>query len=713
MNNILVAYAKDMEAYKVHFIRKLERYLTQKDYKIINCTTLKEAFAVSRLTPRIVTILYDWDDYGFEDLHHFSNHNKLLPIFAITDNHTSIDINLGDFDLTLDFLQYDSNLARDDAKRVLRAIKKYQQAILPPFTRALMQYVHKLNYTFSTPGHLGGTAFQKTPTSAAFYDFFGENIFLSDLSISIEELGSLLDHSGPHREAEDFIANTFGSDRSLIVINGTSTSNKIVGMYSATAGDTVIIDRNCHKSVAHFLMMVDVVPLYLKPARNAYGILGGIPESEYTEKAIQAKIAEHPHATVWPTYAVITNSTYDGIFYNVKKIQRQLNVKHLHFDSAWAPYTRFHPIYAGKFGLSLTPNKDQVIFETQSTHKLLAAFSQSSMLHIKGQFNEQILNENYMMHTSTSPFYPIVASCEVSAAMMRGQQGYDLISESIGLALDFRSEIKRLKKQSKAWYFDVWQSTQGKKPSCFPLKPKEQWHGFHHVDSDHLYLDPIKVTVLLPGIKNGQLDPWGIPACIVEKFLDAHGINVEKTGPYSMLFLFSIGITKAKSMTLLSVLNKFKQLYDDNASVKTMLPQLYQEHPEFYERMSIQTLAQTIHALMIKHDLPKAMYHAFDVLPKMTMTPHQAYQKLIRQEVKRVPLEQLKGETCAVMILPYPPGVPLIMPGEEITDGCESILDFLLMLDDIGQTLPGFKTVIHGIETDEQGKMFVQVIKGL
>ena len=710
MNNILVAYAKDLEEYKRDFINRLEAELIQKNYKIINCISLKEAYAVSRLNPRIVTILYDWDDFGIGDLHHFSDHNKLIPIFAITDRHTSIDINLSDFNLNLDFLQYDANLTRSDVKRVQKAINKYQQTILPPFTRALMNYVRELNYSFCTPGHVGGTAFQKTPTSAAFYDFFGENIFLSDLSISIEELGSLLDHSGPHREAEEFIANTFGSDRSLIVTNGTSTSNKIVGMYSATSGDTVIIDRNCHKSFAHFLMMVDVIPIYLKPSRNAYGILGGIPPSEYTEKSILDKIAEHPAATKWPTYAVITNSTYDGIFYNVEKIQKQLKIKHLHFDSAWVPYTKFHPIYKGKFGMYLTPQKDQVIFETQSTHKLLAAFSQSSMIHIKGNFNENILNENFMMHTSTSPFYPIVASCEVSAAMMTGHQGYDLINESIELALDFRTEIKRLKKQSNDWYFDVWQPTNVKKASCFPLKPKENWHGFKNIDNDHLYLDPIKVTVLLPGIKNDKLDQWGIPASIVEKYLATHGIIVEKTGPYSMLFLFSIGITRAKSMALLAALNKFKQLYDINSPVKTMLPQLYQEHPEFYEHMSIQTLAQTIHALMQKHNLPKAMYHAYDILPKITMTPHHAYQKLIRQEIKCIPLDQLKGETCATMILPYPPGVPLIMPGEKITDDCESILDFLLMLDDIGQALPGFETVIHGVETDQNGKKYVQVI---
>ncbi|MCW8408100.1 lysine decarboxylase LdcC [Legionella sp. PATHC035] len=711
MNHILIVYQQQIEAYKKHFISVLEGFLRQRNYELTVCTSLKDAYAVSSLNPRIVTILYDWDDFGFDDLHHFSNHNKLLPIFAMADQHASIDINLSDFDLTLDFLQYDANLAHDDFKRILLAIEKYQQEILPPFTKALMHYVHELNYAFCTPGHLGGTAFQKNPTSAAFYDFFGKNIFRADLSISIEELGSLLDHSGPQRDAEEFIANIFKSDRSLIVTNGTSTSNKIVGMYSATSGDTVVIDRNCHKSIAHFLMMVDVIPIYLKPTRNTYGILGGIPKSEYSEQAIHDKILGHPEATAWPTYAVITNSTYDGILYKVENIQNELKVKHLHFDSAWVPYTNFHPIYAEKFGLSLTPLKDQVIFETQSTHKLLAAFSQSSMIHIKGSFDAATLDANYMMHMSTSPFYPLVASCEVSAAMMAGNHGYDLINEAIELALDFRMEVKRLKKQSTDWYFDVWQPTLEKKSSCFPLKPNEKWHGFRNVDEDHLFLDPVKVTVLLPGIKNDELDDWGIPAVIVEKFLASHGIIVEKTGPYSMLFLFSLGITRAKSMALLAALNKFKQLYDENVPVKILLPQLHQEHPEFYEKMPIQSLAKAIHGLMQKHNLPQVMYHAFDTLPKIVMTPHQAYQKLIRQETQLIPLSQLKDKISATMILPYPPGVPLIMPGEQITDESELILDFLLMLDDIGEALPGFATEIHGVVTGEDGKSYVQIIK--
>jgi len=278
------------------------------------------------------------------------------------------------------------------------------------------------------------------------------------------------------------------------------------------------------------------------------------------------------------------------------------------------------------------------------------------------------------------------------------------------LAMDFRAEIKRLNKASSGWFFDIWQPANITKPACFPLKATENWHGFKSVDNNHLTLDPIKVTVLLPGIKNDKLDTWGIPANIVAKFLESHGVIVEKTGPYTMLFLFSVGITKAKTMNLLSALNKFKQLYDENALIKTVLPMVYAEHPDFYKDMRIQVLAKNIHSLMQKHDLPKAMYHAFDILPTVVLTPHQAYQRLIKQAVKRVPLKSLMNKVSAVMILPYPPGVPLIMPGEKITKETQVILDFLLMLIDIGQAYPGFETDIHGVNMDENGDAFVQVV---
>lgn len=710
MYHVLFVQKQNAEEYKKHFIRKLEQELEKEQYQVSHCSSLTEAHTLSQLNSRVVAIIYDWDDFLIKDLHQFANNKKHLPIFAITHEYAKIDIDMEDFDLSFSFLQYGSNLSRDDVKRVLNIIKNYLQELIPPFTRALMNYVKELNYTFCTPGHLGGTAFQKSPIGAIFYDFFGANIFQSDLSISIEELGSLLDHSGPISEAENYIASVFGSERSLIITNGTSTANKIVGMYAATAGDTVLIDRNCHKSLAHFLMMVDAVPLYMKPVRNAYGILGGIPESELNEQAIKAKMAAQPLAKTWPKYAVITHSTYDGILYDLNFIQQHLKVNTLHFDSAWIPYTKFHPVYRQFSSMNLSPKQGQVIFETQSTHKLLAAFSQSSMIHVKGAYNPDLLNENFMMHTSSSPFYPIIASCEIAAAMMEGYQGIDLMKKALNLAFDFRNEIKRLKKQSKDWYFDVWQPNETENMDCFQLKTNQDWHGFHQSNTDHLYLDPIKVTVLLPGIANGELESFGIPAVIVEKFLAAHGIVVEKTGPYSLLFLFSIGVTKAKSMALLVALNQFKQWYDQNEPVKKVLPQVYNQHPDFYRHMTIQQLSKNLHQLFIKHRLPDVLSHAFDILPEMHVTPHRAYQHLVSGNVSKVAIQDLVNKTSAVMILPYPPGIPLVMPGEKITKDTAVILDFLIILDEIGQQYPGFETMIHGTELDENGQRFVLVL---
>ena len=345
-----------------------------------------------------------------------------------------------------------------------------------------------------------------------FYDFFGANTLKADISISVTELGSLLDHTGPHLEAEEYIARTFNAEQSYLVTNGTSTANKIVGMYSAPAGSTVLIDRNCHKSLCHLLMMSDIVPIYLRPLRNAYGILGGIPQREFTRESIAARVQETQNAT-WPVHAVITNSTYDGLLYNTDYIKQTLEVPSIHFDSAWVPYTNFHPIYDGKSGMSGERVPGKVFYETQSTHKLLAAFSQASMIHIKGDYDESTFNEAYMMHTTTSPHYGIVASMETAAAMLRGNPGRRLINRSVERALHFRREVQRLREESDSWFFDIWQPEEIDEAQCWPLDPDDNWHGFGQTDRDHMYLDPIKVTILTPGMNElGTLeeeDPGG------------------------------------------------------------------------------------------------------------------------------------------------------------------------------------------------------------
>ena len=592
------------------------------------------------------------------------------------------------------------------------AIRDYINKILPPFTKELMRYVDEKKYTFCTPGHMGGTAFTLSPVGAIFHDFFGENTFKADISISVPELGSLLDHSGLHKQAEEYISDTFNSDYSYIVTNGTSTANKMVGMYAAAAGDTVLIDRNCHKSLCHYMLMSNVNPIYLKPTRNAYGILGGIPKSEFSKASIEKKIAESPIATIWPSYVVITNSTYDGLLYNTSFIKDTLAIKHIHFDSAWTPHANLHPIYQGKYGMydAISHNKEQVIFETHSTHKLLAAFSQASMIHIKGEIDKDVMNECYMMHTSTSPLYQITASCEIAAAMVKGKRGYNLVNSSVKRAINFRKEIKKLRSESLTWYYDVWQPEQINASECWELQNDAAWHGFKNQDNQHIYLDPIKVTLLTPGIKDNQLDDFGIPASIVSMYLDKYGVIVEKTGPYSILFLFSIGINRPKSMKLLTILNNFKRAFDSNQMIKDMLPDLYAQEPYFYDGMRVQELASKIHNLMKDYDLPKMMYNAFEYLPQVVMNPHTAFQHLIKGKTKLIRMRDMLGYTSAVMVLPYPPGVSLIMPGEKITEQSRAVLDYLIMLEEIGLKIPGFATDIHGVEQSITGELMIKVI---
>jgi lysine decarboxylase len=697
--------------FKEEPIRQLQASLERKGFQVVYPVDVADLLKLIEKNPRVCGAIFDWDKYSLGLCKEIHDRNEKLPIFAFANDQSTLDIHLTDLRLNVHFFEYRLGMADDIALKMGQATQEYQDAILPPFTKALFKYVEEGKYTFCTPGHMGGTAFQMSPAGSIFYDFYGPNAFKADVSISMPELGSLLDHSGPHKEAEEYIARTFNADRSYIVTNGTSTANKIVGMFSAPAGSTVLVDRNCHKSLTHLMMMSDLTPLYFRPTRNAYGILGGIPQSEFSRETIAAKVAATPGAKA-PRYAVITNSTYDGLLYNTGFIKQSLDTPYIHFDSAWVPYTNFNPIYEGKCGMSGEAMPGKVFYETQSTHKLLAAFSQASMIHIKGDVEEETFNEAFMMHTSTSPQYGIVASTEISAAMMRGNTGKRLIKDSIDRAISFRKEIKRLRDQSEGWFFDVWQPDDIDTVECWKLDPKDDWHGFKDIDDDHMYLDPIKVTLLTPGMnRQGELMERGLPASLVSKFLDERGIVVEKTGPYNLLFLFSIGIDQSKAMQLLRALTEFKRGYDLNLTIKSILPSLYREDPSFYEGMRIQTLAQNIHALTSKYRLPELMFKAFDVLPEMKMTPHAAWQQELAGNVVEVPLRDMVDRISANMILPYPPGVPLVLPGEMVTSDSLPVLEFLEMLCEIGAHYPGFETDIHGLYRQADGSYTVKVLR--
>lgn len=709
--NIIVELVSPGRFFKDAPIHSLNECLKKRGFEVVFAADQADLVRVVENNARLAGVVIDWEDSPQELCQQIHDFNEYLPVFAFSSSNSVTDATFQQLSLNVEFFEYEISNAADIAVTISQKVEEYEKAVTPPLTRALMNFAKEGKYTFCTPGHMSGTAFQHSPVGALFYDFFGANTFKADVSVSVGELGSLLDHSGPHRDAEKYIAETFNADRSYIVTNGTSTANKIIGLYSAPAGSTVLIDRNCHKSLTHLMMMSNVIPIYLRPTRNAYGILGGIPQSEFKHETIEKRVKETPNAT-WPVHAVVTNSTYDGLFYNTGFIKNTLDVKSIHFDSAWVPYTNFSPIYQGLAGMSGGRTEGKVIYETQSTHKLLAAFSQASMIHVKGEINEATFNEAFMMHTSTSPFYPIVASTETAAAMMRGNVGHRLIDESIDRAIRFRKEIKRLREESDSWFFDVWQPENIGTKECWELKPEDKWHGFRNIDQEHMYLDPIKVTLLTPGLNgDGTMAERGIPASIVSKYLDDRGVIVEKTGPYNLLFLFSFGIDNTKAMGLLRELCNFRRDYDRNLEIKEAIPSLYKKDPSFYDGMRLQELAQGIHKLIVEHDLPNMMFHALETLPKMVMTPFDAFQRELNGEVEEVRIQDMQDKVNANMILPYPPGVPLVMPGEMLTADNRAVLDFMLMLCEIGEHFPGFETDIHGAYRQPDGSYTVKVLK--
>ncbi|CAM3831799.1 MULTISPECIES: Orn/Lys/Arg decarboxylase N-terminal domain-containing protein [Pseudomonadaceae] len=604
------------------------------------------------------------------------------------------------------------------ARQVARAAHNYLDGLLPPFFKALVQHTAQSNYSWHTPGHGGGVAYRKSPVGQAFHQFFGENTLRSDLSVSVPELGSLLDHTGPLAEAEARAARNFGADHTFFVINGTSTANKIVWHSMVGRDDLVLVDRNCHKSILHSIIMTGAIPLYLCPERNELGIIGPIPLSEFSKESIQAKIDASPLArgrAPKVKLAVVTNSTYDGLCYNAEMVKQALgdSVEVLHFDEAWYAYAAFHEFYAGRYGMGTQyDERSPLVFTTHSTHKLLAAFSQASMIHVQDggqrQLDRDRFNEAFMMHISTSPQYGIIASLDVASAMMEGPAGRSLIQETFDEALSFRRALANVRRNLSAedWWFSIWQPGEADgadslKTSDWVLQPDADWHGFGEVADDYVLLDPIKVTLVMPGLNAaGKLEQQGIPAAVVSKFLWERGLVVEKTGLYSFLVLFSMGITKGKWSTLLTELLEFKRSYDANLPLIDVLPCIAHAGAGRYHGMGLRDLCDALHGCYRENATAKALKSMYTALPELAIKPADAYDRLVRGDVEAVPIDQLQGRIAAVMLVPYPPGIPLIMPGERFTAATRSILDYLAFARTFDQAFPGFDIDVHGLQTE-------------
>ncbi|MDT4830107.1 Constitutive lysine decarboxylase [compost metagenome] len=413
---------------------------------------------------------------------------------------------------------------------------------------------------------------------------------------------------------------------------------------------------------------------------------------------------------------MVTNSTYDGLCYNAELIKQALgdSVEVLHFDEAWYAYAAFHEFYAGRYGMcTRREERSPLVFTTHSTHKLLAAFSQASMIHVQDggarQLDRHRFNEAFMMHISTSPQYGIIASLDVASAMMEGPAGRSLIQETFDEALRFRRALANVRENQAAgdWWFSIWQPPLAEGADAvlttdWLLRGDADWHGFGEVADDYVLLDPIKVTLITPGLSaDGKLGEQGIPAAVVSKFLWERGLVVEKTGLYSFLVLFSMGITKGKWSTLLTELLEFKRGYDANQPLAQALPSIAAAHGPRYAGMGLRDLCDALHACYRSSATPKALKRMYTKLPELAMKPADAYDKLVRGEVEPVTLDLLPGRIAAVMLVPYPPGIPLIMPGERFTAETRAIIDYLEFARTFDLSFPGFDIDVHGLNCQE------------
>ena len=655
--------------------------------------------------------------------------NREIPIFLHGETRTSRHIPNDVLRELHGFIHMHEDTPEFIARSIKREAKAYLDSLPPPFFRALTHYAADGSYSWHCPGHSGGVAFLKSPVGQMFHQFFGENMLRADVCNAVEELGQLLDHTGPVAASERNAARIFNCDHLYFVTNGTSTSNKIVWHSTVAPGDIVVVDRNCHKSVLHSIIMTGAIPVFLMPTRNNFGIIGPIPKSEFSWESIQKKIAANPFAadkTAKPRVLTITQSTYDGVLYNVEEIKEMLDGKidTLHFDEAWLPHAAFHDFYGDyhAIGADRPRCKQSMVFSTQSTHKLLAGLSQASQILVQNseerELDRSIFNEAYLMHTSTSPQYSIIASCDVAAAMMEEPSGTALVEESIAEALDFRRAMRKVDEEWGAdWWFKVWGpddlSEEGiEEREAWMLKPCDRWHGFGQLAEGFNMLDPIKATIITPGLDvDGEFtEQWGIPAAIVTKYLAEHGVIVEKCGLYSFFIMFTIGITKGRWNTMVTELQQFKDDYDKNQPLWKVMPAFIAKHP-CYERMGLMDLCHLIHGVYAVNDVARLTTEMYlsDMVP--AMRPTDAFAKMAHREIDRVPIDQLEGRITSILLTPYPPGIPLLIPGERFN---ATIVRYLKFARYFNEQFPGFETDIHGLVkevVDGKARYFVDCVR--
>ena len=626
-------------------------------------------------------------------------------------------------------------------KQIEAAANKYEEDMLPPFFRALADYVEDGNSQFDCPGHQGGQFFARHPAGRAFYNFYGENLFRSDLCNADVKLGDLLIHEGPACDAQQHAAQVYNADKTYFVLNGTSSANKMVLNALLAPGDVVLYDRNNHKSISHgALVQAGATPVYLETARNPFGSIGGILEHCFNEEYIRKLVAEQDPEKAKSErpirLAVIQLGTYDGTIYNARQVVDKIGhlCDYILFDSAWVGYEQFIPMMkdCSPLLLELGPN-DPGILVTQSVHKQQAGFSQTSQVHkkdshIKGQnryVNHKRLNNAFMMHASTSPFYPLFAALDINAKMHEGEAGKLLWKDCVETVIDARKAVLKNCKylrplvppvvNGKKWE-DGNTSEMAQDVKYFAFEPGAKWHSFEGYGEGQYFIDPCKFQLITPGInvETGEYEDFGIHANILANYLREHGIIPEKCDLNTILFLMTPAESKTKMDDLVAQLVRFEQLIEQDAPMQDVLPSIYYNNIDKYKGYTIRRLCQEMHDFYKDRNVSELQKKLFlhEYLPEYVKTPQEANFDFVRGHGELVPLTEAVGRMALEGALPYPPGVLCVQPGERWS---ETARDYFLALEEGINKLPGFAPEIQGvyITTQENGakKAFGYVLK--
>lgn len=616
-------------------------------------------------------------------------------------------------------------------KQLESAAEKYEKELLPPFFNTLKKYVEMGNSTFACPGHQGGQFFRKHPAGRQFFDFYGETIFRSDMCNADVKLGDLLIHEGAPCDAQKHAAKVFNADKTYFVLNGTSASNKVATNALLARGDLVLFDRNNHKSNHHgALIQAGATPVYLETARNPFGFIGGIDahcfEEKYLREQIRSVAPERANEARPFRLAIIQLGTYDGTIYNARQVVDKIGhlCDYILFDSAWVGYEQFIPMMKDCSPLLLELNEnDPGIIVTQSVHKQQAGFSQTSQIHkkdkhIKGQdryCNHKRFNNAFMLHASTSPFYPLFAALDVNAKMHEGKSGQRMWLDCVKTGIEARKMILNtcnmikpfvpVEVDGKPWQeYDTEAMAQDLR--FFNFIPGEKWHAFEGYEASQYFVDPCKLLLTTPGIdtNTGEYTASGIPATILANFLRENGIVPEKCDLNSILFLLTPAEDLAKMQHLVAQIARFERFIEEDALLSDVLPTVYRNNETRYKGYTIGKLCQEMHDLYVSYDVKQLQKEMFrkQYFPKVMMNPQDANIEFVRGHAELVPLCKAEGRIAAEGALPYPPGVLCVVPGEVWGGAAQR---YFLALEESINLLPGFAPELQGVylQVDEDG----------